>query len=582
MSNITILSETLANKIAAGEVIERPASVVRELLDNSIDAGAKTISVEILHGGKKLIKVVDDGTGMDRDDALLCFERHATSKIKKEEDLFDIRTLGFRGEALSSIASISKVLLVTSSQGASTGTKIEIDSSGKKKITDAPPLSGTTLEVRDIFYNLPGRRKFLKSNTTEASHIIDIVMQKALSYPEISFKLRHNNVEVIDVSSVSNIGERFAQLYSRDLLNEFIEVRQKVRDLNLYGFVSVPAFTRSTRNYQMIFINRRPVKNPTVSHAIYSAYKDLIPKDRHPAFFLFMDIDTRKVDVNVHPAKREVKFEAPEEVHREVAIAIKEALNANRRDINLNKTPITSGYHEHKTIGFSDISLVRETLESVFEPEAIETSESKADQIDIFTRDITPSVNRFFYIGECFYATPVKDGIMIIDQHAAHERILYEKLLKKTNINVEQLVLPLRIELSAKEFNMVMNYRDVFQDMGLHFDDFGGNSIIIRALPVELKKADIKGLIMDVVSEILDLQTDGIKNESTKQTLIKNIASAIACHRSVRGSEQLTDKELSKLVSDLERCDNPDKCPHGRPTRVILSLDDLKKMFRKK
>jgi DNA mismatch repair protein MutL len=270
MHKISILTESLINKIAAGEVIERPASIVRELIDNSIDAEAKTVSVEILYGGKKLIKVADDGAGMEREDAELCFERHATSKITSEDDLFNIHTLGFRGEALSSIASVAKVTLLTSAANASVGTNIELSAGQKKQISDAPPLKGTTLEIRDIFYNTPARKKFLKSTTTETSHIIDTVTQKALSYPDITFTLRHNNAEILNVSSAKDIKERFTQIYGEELLNEFLTVGKEGNGIRLYGFLSSADFARSTRNYQLIFVNRRPVKNPTINHAVYN------------------------------------------------------------------------------------------------------------------------------------------------------------------------------------------------------------------------------------------------------------------------------------------------------------------------
>jgi DNA mismatch repair protein MutL len=574
MPNIPILSDTLISKIAAGEVIERPASIVRELVDNSIDAGAKNISVDVLYGGKKLIRVVDDGIGMDREDAILCFERHATSKIKTEEDLFNIHTLGFRGEALPSIASVSKVVLFTCKADSPIGTKVEIAGGQRKTVTDAPPISGTTLEVRDIFYNTPARKKFLKSTATEASHIIDIIMQKALSYPSISFNLRHNNSEVINVSSVKDLKERFIQLYSEEIFNEFVEIKRGDTGIKVYGFISVPQFARSTKNYQLVFINRRPVRNPTVTHAVYNVYRDIISKDKHPAFFLFIDIDTTKVDVNVHPTKREVRFESPDEIHRTVEFAIKEALYPKKTREYIDYIPESKTIKESKEMDDGS-HLVRETLESALQSEG-------ELQTDIFVRGLVPVVEQFFYIGESFYAKPTGDGLMVIDQHAAHERVLYEKLLKKTDIEVENLFLPLRIDLPAREFNIIMNYRMVFQELGIYYEDFGGNSIIIRSLPKELRRADIKGLILDIASEILDREDTGAEDEIKKKTLLQSIAAAIACHKSVRGKEQLNNEELSHLLSELEKTKAPDRCPHGRPTRVFFSLDELKKMFKRK
>jgi len=567
MARIFILPETLINKIAAGEVIERPASIVRELIDNSIDAGARTITVEVLHGGKKLIRVTDDGIGVDRDDASLCFERHATSKIKTEDDLFNITTLGFRGEALASIASISKVTLITSTRDSHIGTKIEITAGHRKELSDAPPVHGTILEIRDIFYNTPARRKFLKGIPTELSHIIETVMQKAFAYPEISFSLTHNKSEILNVPAATGLKERFIQLYGEEMANEFIEINREEK-IKLYGFSSVAEFARSTKNYQHIFINRRPVKNPTVSHAVYSAYRDLLPMDKHPAFFLFLDINPEKVDVNVHPAKREVRFESPEEIHRLVESALRDVL-----------------YLKHqKEIKYAEVDnaqppygsqFIRETLES-----ALQSSGNL--QTDFFTSRFSYPIKKYLYIGDSFSAEVTDNGLTIIDQHAAHERVLYEKFLKKIALEIENLFLPLRVELPVREFNIIMNYKNILHDFGFDIEEFGMNNVIVRALPKELQRADIKGLLMDIVSGIIEEETIGIKDETGKQNLLRNIASRLACHKSVRGREPLNNEEMSQLISDLERTEVPDKCPHGRPTRIFFSMDDLRKMFKRK
>jgi DNA mismatch repair protein MutL len=578
MSKISILPDFLINKIAAGEVIERPASVVRELIDNSIDAGAKTISVDVLYGGKKLMKIADDGCGMDREDALLCFERHATSKIQTEDNLFNITTLGFRGEALSSIASVSKIVLVTSSQNSGSGTKVEFGVNRIVEVSDAPPVRGTTIEVRDIFYNTPARRKFLKSNATELSHIIDIVTRKALASPGVSFSLSHNGGEILNVTPAATLRERFEQLYGDDLVREFIETKGEGTGIHLYGFCSSPAFLRSSRGNQVIFVNSRPVRNPAVSHAVYSAYRDVIQKDRHPAFFLFLDIDPLKVDVNVHPAKREVRFESSEDVHRLVMRSIQEGLSPSGQ-IETGHASIHEQSEVREKWSYSESVFgdrgVRETLESAL-------GEPGAAQPDFFDNRIAPEIRRFFYIGDSFFAHISGNGLVIIDQHAAHERVMYENLLKKTGLEIEQFFLPFRVDLPVKEYTVIMNRRDIFSDFGIEIADFGQNNVIVRTLPKELGKSDVKGLLMDTASRIMEKETIGIKDDTEKQELIQSIAAGLACHRSVRGKEQMTDEELSRLVSDLEKTDIPDKCPHGRPTRVFLTLDDLSRMFKRK
>ena len=575
MSKISILPDLLINKIAAGEVIERPASVVRELLDNSIDAGAARIDIEVLHGGKKLIKVSDNGMGMDRDDAALCFERHATSKIRTEDELFDISTLGFRGEALPAIASIAKVTLITSTPDAGAGTKIEINAKRKKEVADAPPAKGTSVEIRDIFYNTPARRKFLKTIPTELSHIIGTVVQKAFAYPEISFSLLHNNNEVLNVPAASDLKERFIQLYGEEMAGEFLDVKKESKAIKVMGFTSSVDFTRAGRSHQLIFINKRPVKNPTVNHAVYNAYRDLISKERHPAYFLFLEIDPAKVDVNVHPAKREVKFERPDDIHRFAGAAVYEALNPGCEiDVSPPSTLPGPGFHGTPVNRYTgrDNPVVGESASPIFD----------RSQTDFFTSGLAPGIASFFHIGESFIASVTGNGLVIIDQHAAHERILYERFLEKASIETEPLFLPIRVELPVREYNIIAGHKDFLRDFGLDIEEFGGNNLIVRALPKELKKADIKGLLLDLAAGILEEGTSGIKPDITDDTLLKKIAASLACHKSVRGSEQLNNEELSKMMSDLDRADEPGRCPHGRPTRIFFSLDDLNKMFKRK
>ena len=575
MSKISILPEILINKIAAGEIIERPASVTRELIDNAIDAGATQIDVEILHGGKKFMKVSDDGSGMEKEDALLCFERHATSKIRSEDELYHISTLGFRGEALPSIASVSKVTLVTSMVNADTGIKIDVGAGQKKEVSEVPPVKGTTVEIRDIFYNTPARRKFLKTIPTELSHIIETVVQKAFAYPDIAFTLIHNNSEILDIPAASDQKERFIQLYGEEMAREFLDVKKESRAIKIKGFASSADITRASRSHQLLFVNRRPVKNSTVNHAVYNAYREVISKDRHPAYFLFLDIDPEKVDVNVHPAKREVKFERPDDIHRFVGAAIYEALNPGC-EIDVSPPSPLKGPGFHGTSGyessFQDNPAVRETVSAL----------SENTQADFFTSGITPDISTFFHISESFIATVTDHGLVIIDQHAAHERILYERFLKKTFIETEPLFLPLRIELPVKEYHLIIRHKDFLKGFGLDIEEFGGNNVIVRTLPKELKKADMRGLLLDIAAGLLEEDTSGIKGDLTGDTLLKNISARLACHKSVRGREHLNNEELSRMISDLDKSEEPEKCPHGRPTRINLSLDDLNRMFKRK
>ncbi|GAB4534255.1 MAG: DNA mismatch repair endonuclease MutL [Thermodesulfovibrionia bacterium] len=548
---ITILSESLINKIAAGEVIDRPASVVRELIDNSIDADATKIDIEVLYGGKRLIRVSDNGIGMNRDDAILSLERHATSKIKTEDDLFRLSTLGFRGEALPAIASVSKLVITTSPVNDRIGTRVEVLAGGSREVRDAPPINGTVVEVRDIFYNTPARRKFLKGVSTELSHIIDIVTQRALAYPDIAFSLLHNNNELLNVQLATNIRERFLQVYGDEFVEGFIEVENEADGIKVYGFISPPMFIRDRRSHQFIFINKRAIKNPLISHAIYSGYGERLPRGRHPSFFLFIEIEPSKVDVNVHPAKMEVRFESSQDVYQCVERAV--YIASHPRDVM-----------EYKPI-------VRETP-SVGEDLA---GWSLATQTGFFTTGGVALPQRYFPIGDSFIASVTDKGLMIIDQHAVHERILYERLLKKAEIVAEPLFLPLRIELPNREHNILLNHKELLKCIGFEIGDFGGRDIIVKAIPRELKKADIREILIDIASGILEEVSDG------REELLKRVCANLACHRSVRGREQLNNEEIISMLSELEGCSEPDRCPHGRPTRVILSMEDLRRMFKR-
>ena len=572
---ITILPDVLINKIAAGEVIERPASVVRELIDNAIDAGATDIHVQVLHGGKKLIRVSDNGKGMNRDDASLCFERHATSKIRSEDDLFDISTLGFRGEALPAIASVSKVTLTTSTPDDDVGVKVEIGADQKREVSDAPPLKGTDVEIRDIFYNTPARRKFLKTNPTELSHIIGTVVNKAFAYPMIAFSLVHNEHEVLKASIAKDLKERFLQLYGEEMAEDFLEIHKDSKAMKVRGFVSSPDYTRASRSHQTIFVNSRPVKNTTINHAVIHAYREVLSKGRYPAYFVFLDVDPAMVDVNVHPAKSEVKFERPDDIHRFVGAAAYEALNPGI-EIDVSRPSPSQGPGYSGTSGYKQKNqgapVVAEAAPSAF----------NETQTDIFSSGMAQDVSTFFHIGDSFIAKVADDGLVLIDQHAAHERILYEKFLKKIEIESSPLFLPLRIELPVKEYQLIIKNKDFLQGLGIDIDDFGSNNVIIRALPRELGKADMKGLLLDISAGILEEETSGIKSDRTDETFLKSIAARLACHKSVRGSEPLNNSELSRMLADLDRTEEPDKCPHGRPTTVYISMNDLYKMFKRK
>ncbi|MDH5203208.1 MAG: DNA mismatch repair endonuclease MutL, partial [Nitrospirota bacterium] len=355
MAQIKIIPHDLRNKIAAGEVIERPASVVKELIENSIDAGSTDIKIEVLYGGKRLIKVSDNGTGMDSEDALLCFERYATSKLFSEEDLFNIRTMGFRGEALSSIASVSKVKLVTAPKDISQGVSIEIHGGEVKAVKDSPSF-GTTVEVKDLFFNTPARKKFLKKNTTELLHIIDRVTEEALAHYSIGFTFISDNYETMNIPFASGIRERIMQIYGDEFLDGLIEVNAETENLTIQSFVSKGANFRNSKSHQFLFINRRPIRDPSIAHAVYRAYEGMLPHDRHPVFFLFLSIEPGKVDFNVHPTKREVRFEDKEYIYRFVHNAIRDIMRKDRIEYAVQFTEAPSADSIPHFLNISDSS----------------------------------------------------------------------------------------------------------------------------------------------------------------------------------------------------------------------------------
>jgi DNA mismatch repair protein MutL len=536
MSKIKVLPAILRNKIAAGEVIERPASVVKELIENSIDAKSTDIRIDVLYGGKRLIRVSDNGMGMDKEDALLCFERYATSKLLGEDDLFNIRTMGFRGEAIPSIASVAKVKLVTAPKGVYQGVSVEIQGGEVKAVKDSPSM-GTTVEVRDLFFNTPARRKFLKVNNTELSHIIDKVTEEALSNYEISFSLFSDNHEAMNIPIASCLKERLMQIYGDEFLDGLIEINTEVANIRMNSFVAKEGNFRNSRAHQFIFINRRPIRDAAIMHAVYNAYEGMLPQKKHPVFFVFLDIDPKQVDFNVHPSKREVRFQDKESIYNVV-------YSSTRDNISCTSSPIS--------YDFSSPSVVSEALDFGYKPSS-----------------------SFVYLGDTFIALSEGNGLSLIDQHAAHERILYEKFLRRADLNSHRLLFPKQVRLPHKEYRTILENSLILRDFGIEVDDFGHDTVIVRSLPEVLREADIISVLSDIATCLLE-------GSVPDKTLREALAAKIACHRSVRGKTILKQEEVLQLLSDLGDCLHPDKCPHGRPTRIFFSLDDLKRMFKKK
>jgi DNA mismatch repair protein MutL len=563
-----MLSQGLRNRIAAGEVIERPASVVKELVENSLDAGASRISIEVLRAGRRLIKVSDNGAGMDRDDACLALERYATSKLREDDDLTHIQTLGFRGEALSSIAAVSKVRLVTGS-GAGPGTCIDTVAGVPDEVRESPA-SGTSLEVRDLFFNTPARLKFLKSDSTENYHIIDAVTREALAHPGVGFVLRADGREVINLSPATGVRERIVQVFGLEFASALREADLEGRDRRVTLFAGDVSLLRSNRNGQFIFVNGRSVRDQTVSSALYKAYGGLLPRDRHPVFLIYLDIGFEKVDVNVHPAKREVRLDDAQVVYRLVYEGGRAALNGSVPAEGSGPAGNPFDSPEARP------GEARPGGEYRAHP-----AEQVGEAAGVYTTG--PAL----YLGETFVACAEEGGLLILDYHAAHERINYERFLRAAALSSWQLLFPRPVKLPPAEFRVLLDNRDLLGRLGFDLEDFGHETIAVRGLPEVLRESDLRAVLSDFASVLLENDPGAGRvtslpgGEGPLEGAKRKLAARLACHSSVRGAEVPDSRRIAALLGDLAATADPDHCPHGRPTKVFISAEKLRKMFKK-
>lgn len=587
MVKIKILPENLANKIAAGEVVERPASVVKELVENSIDAGASRIFVDVATGGTKLISVSDDGCGMGPDDALLSLERHATSKISSAEDLSSITTLGFRGEAIPSIASVSRTRITTST-GDGPGAIILLEGGRLVSAKEVGAPRGAIIEVRDLFFNTPARLKFLKSRETELSHIAASVQKAALAFPAVHFRLTSDGKAIIDCPKVASMRDRVGQLYGHDFADGLIAVDFARDGFVVTGFVSAPGVSFSDKTRQEVFLNGRPVRNQVITRAVYDACQSLVMKDRHPAVMLFIAMDPASVDVNVHPAKREVRFSDNGSVHRAVYDALTTAFR---------QTPL-----ERAEAREEQIEGVRET--------AVEYSPSETGSDRFFRHSFTPPMPRqetmalprpkpytpqqmpqeitpqrqwerpnLMQVLDSYIIVPEADGYMVIDQHAAHERVQYERIKARHGSaqGSQGFLVPERLDLSAKEAALLEGILPELNNMGLEVEHFGGTSFLIRSKPIFMEKVDVKEAVTGILSEMEESDIKG-----GVESLREKVYQLMACKSAVKAGQRLHPEAMARLVQQLFDCEMPQTCAHGRPTVVKYSLNDIEKLFKRK
>jgi DNA mismatch repair protein MutL len=580
-STIKILPDNLINKIAAGEVVERPSSVVKELIENAIDAGAAEIVVSIEQAGKRLIRVTDNGSGMSREDALTAFERHATSKIALEADLETIRTMGFRGEALSSIASVAQVRMVTTQKGSGSGTIVEIEGGTIKNISEGAAPQGTSFEVNHLFYNTPARLKFLKSASTEFSHIIATVSRQAIAHPDIRFKLTHGKTTVFDLPASSGIRDRVFQIHGSELADSLLEFSGGRDSVRVYGMISKPNHDRGDRSYQEFYVNSRYVKNASLSHALYAAFADLIMRDRHPVGFIFIDLDPALVDVNVHPAKAEVRFRNQSQIHDLVRDVIREALGNHGRPaedaarqgsadrIREIVVDFTSRTPPDQAYGIRNGSL------DLGKPSATGYITSRSE-LDV---PISALLYPLAQVHDSFIVAQSNDGMALIDQHAAHERVLFEKLQDEYasgTIAVQNLLLPIQAEFGHAEKDILSEYLPELNRLGFHVEDFGSGTFVIKAVPALMTGGDHKRLLFDILDEIK------VHGKSGKMDVLRDeVLSVMACHPAIKVHRRLSIQEMEGLLNDLFSCRMPHSCPHGRPTVVRFSMDEIKRMFKR-
>ncbi|MER2996423.1 DNA mismatch repair endonuclease MutL [Pontibacter populi] len=605
---INLLPDYLANQIAAGEVVQRPASVVKELLENAIDAKATSVQLIVKEAGKQLIQVVDNGIGMSETDARMCFERHATSKIKSTEDLFRIRTMGFRGEAMASIGAIAQVEMKTKPHGADAGTRLLVE--GSAVVTQEPVVSpsGTSIAVKNLFYNVPARRNFLKTNAVEMRHILDEFQRVALAYPEIAFSLYHNDVEVFNLPS-AKLSQRIIGIFGSNYKEQMALCDEETPFLSVRGYIGKPEFARKTRGEQFFFVNNRFIKSGYLNHAVMTAFEGLLPKESYPFYVLFIDIEPDKIDINVHPTKTEIKFDDEKTVYAIVHSAVRKSLGTHNiapsldfeGDVNFAPLqPIRiqqneEAFEQERTTtayssGFSNPSSAPKRMssagwEQLYEPirnqptgeERISSSASTSLLDDAFA-DSPATSNKTLQVHQKYLLVQVKSGIMVIDQHAAQERILYEKYvasLQKKAVISQALLFPQTIDLSPTDAALVKELKAEFLELGFQFEDFGGNTIILNAIPADVQAANEKELLEELVEQY--------KNNMATLKLDRreNLARAMAKRLASRLQTRMSELEMNSLVDKLFACQVPNYTPAGQKTLVIMELNQLHELFQK-
>jgi len=593
MGIIRLLPPEVANQIAAGEVIERPASVVKELVENALDAGASRIEVRIEGGGADLVEVADDGCGMEPEDAVLALERHATSKVRAASDLAGVRSFGFRGEALPSIASVSRLTLTTSA-GGEAGTEVRVEGGGSIAPAPAAHPRGTTVRVEGLFHNAPARRKFLRAAGTETAHSIDHLIRLAAAHPGVAFRLATGGREALLWPAAAGLRERAAQILGAGEAKHLLDVDRTEGRPRVRGLVSSPALTRATARDARLYVNDRPVRDRRLLHALTQGAATSVPRGRYPVAFLFLDVPAEEVDVNVHPAKSEVRFARPGALHDLVLRAVREALGAARPFAALGDRPLSdAGGTSSWPASATDADVARIGLGEAEAPFTVRSTEARGAahtgtapfREDRAGAPLLPAVplDRLTPLAqyrETYILASAPDGLVIVDQHAAHERILYERLLDDAaarRLERQRLLFPLLLEVTPAEREALEDARDLFSAMGFVVAGFGPGSVRVEEIPGILKATAAGALVRELLADLLD-RSRGRAEEDLRH----RIAATSACHAAVRAHEALAAPALDRLVTDLLGARAPMTCPHGRPTILRLPLERLEREFRRR
>jgi len=586
MSSIHVLPEAIANKIAAGEVVERPASIVKELLENALDAGADSIAVSIEHGGQSLIRVADNGKGMSGEDVELAFRRHATSKIETADDLTSIATFGFRGEALPSIAAVSRVRIRTRARGTQTGIEVVIDGGVVKEVKDCSCREGTIVEIRDLFFNTPARRKFLRTEATERGHIMDVVGNVALAMGALQISLQSGDKEIWNFSPEDKLEERACAVLGVPEVAEWLPLAAEAKGIRLSGLIGKPRMLRSNRSGQVFFVNRRMVKALSLSYALRDGYHGLLMHGQFPLGIIFVEVDPTQVDVNVHPTKQEVRLSHEKDVKTLLRRVVTECLGQAEDMVpflrSSSKSPSVVGEGPRARPDLGHPQGGAPTEQRTWDLTGIPSSQATPDlDAPISFRNKLHITKILGQIHGTYLAVETEEGFLLVDQHAAHERVKFEELvqnLETGEVNRQGLLLNEVLELKPKQQELMQGALAFLQRLGFELDAFGDSEYVIRAVPATLRDADPVACLRAFLE-----QKEGARSRTDLDNHQEDIAALVACkRRSVKAHDVLQPAGMEALLAQLSQCDNPFNCPHGRPTIFQLTIDDLEKQFKRK